>query len=81
VIHLRTPSAASGYNHQNKLRIESAAEAAAIDEKIALAWEGQPRRFFIESAPSFLEKASRAVVILRSELPACCRQHLPPPPG
>ena len=31
VIHLRTPALASGYNQQNPLRVESAAEAGAID--------------------------------------------------
>jgi len=35
VIHLRTPAAHHGYNHNNPLRLESAAEAAAIDERIA----------------------------------------------
>jgi hypothetical protein len=30
VLHLRVPSA-SGYNHDNPVRVESAAEAAAID--------------------------------------------------
>ena len=37
-IHLRTPAAHHGYNHHNPLRIESAHEAAAIDERIAQIW-------------------------------------------
>ena len=77
VIHLRTPPVA-GYNHQNPVRIESAAEAAAIDERIARAWEGHPRRFVVESTAEFLDKARTAVALLREELPACCRQHLVP---
>jgi predicted ATPase len=77
VLHLRTPPVA-GYNHQNPLRVESAAEAAVIDQRIALAWDGHPRRFFVESTVDFLEKARKAVRILRDELPDCCRRRLAP---
>ena len=77
VLHLRTPPL-SGYNHQNPMRVETAAEAAVIDQRIACAWEGHPRRFFLESTVDFLEKVRSAVRILREELPACCRQHLAP---
>ena len=45
VIHLRTPTDGNGYNHGNPLRIETAAEAAAIDARIAEAWAGHPRRY------------------------------------
>lgn len=34
VIHLRTPSDQAGYHNLNPLRVESAVEAAAIDQKI-----------------------------------------------
>jgi predicted ATPase len=74
VIHLRTPPALS-YNHANPLRLESAAEAAAIDARIEQAWAGHPRRFFVESTTDFLEKAHRALQLVRAELPACCREH------
>jgi hypothetical protein len=73
VIHLRPPSAEHGYNHSNPLRIESAAEAAAIDERIARAWDGHPRRFFVESTDDFLAKVHRAMTLLRNEVPPCCR--------
>ena len=73
VIHLRTPSV--GYNHQNPLRIESQPQAAAIDAHIAQVWAGHPRRFTIEAAPDFLTKATRALEILRAEMPECCRSH------
>lgn len=76
VIHLRTPDADHGYNHQNPLRTESAAGAADIDRRIAQAWQGHPRRFIVESAADFLDKASRALDILRGEMPACCRGHV-----
>jgi predicted ATPase len=75
VIHLRTPPAQGGYNHQNPLRTESALQAAAIDERIAEAWSGHPRRFFVEATPDFLAKSRRALSILCAELPRCCREY------
>lgn len=75
VIHMRTPSREMGYNHSNRLRTESAARAAEIDALILDAWAGHPRRRLIDPAENFLEKASRAVAVLREELPQCCRHH------
>jgi predicted ATPase len=71
VLHLRVPPVI-GYNHRNPVRIETAAEAAAIDERIARAWDGHPRRFFVESARDFVEKAHAAIRLLQAELPVCC---------
>jgi predicted ATPase len=76
VIHLRTPALHNGYNHDNPLRVETPREAFEIDERIAQAWEGHPRRFFVDSTPDFLTKAHRAVEILRMEMPECCRRHI-----
>jgi hypothetical protein len=76
VIHLRTPTSDGGYNHRNPLRTESAGEAAAIDARIVRAWEHHPRRFVIDACPEFIEKATRALEILRDEVPTCCKQHL-----
>ena len=78
VIHLRTPRAEGGYDRSNPLRIETAAEAAALDEAIARVWEGHPRRYVIDAAEDFLGKAARALEALRAELPPCCRQHVVP---
>jgi len=78
VIHLRTPAQEHGYNHQNPLRIESAGAAADIDARIVQAWERHPRRFIVESSADFLDKAARALELLRSELPECCRRHAIP---
>lgn len=75
VLHLRTPSAASGYNHRNPVRVESAEEAARIDERILREWERHPRRYVVESSVDFLEKAQRAIEVLRGELPPCCQEH------
>ena len=76
VIHLRTPEASDGYNHQNPLRVESAAEAAVIDARILRVWEKHPHRFIVEPSRDFIAKASRAIEILRGEVPECCRHHL-----
>ena len=85
VIHLRTPSAAFGYNRSNSLRIEPAVVAAEIDLRIEEAWRGHPRRFFVDSREDFLVKAAEVLRLLRAELPECCRGHAVPeidgPPG
>lgn len=73
VIHLRTPDAANGYNRLNPLRIESVAQARAIDDRILHAWRGHPRRFVIEASVEFMQKAERAIAILHNEVPTCCR--------
>jgi hypothetical protein len=79
VIHLRTPDLGLGYDRSNPLRIETAVEARAIDERIATVWAHHPHRFEIAPASEFLAKAARAVEILRGELPECCRRHVPVP--
>ena len=78
VIHLRTPSQEHGYNQQNPLRIESATAAAAIDGRILQAWESHPRRFIVDSSANFLDKAARALEVLKAELPECCKRHVIP---
>jgi predicted ATPase len=75
VIHLRTPPADGGYNRQNPLRVEDAAQAVAIDERIARAWARHPRRYEVACEPDFLAKATRAIELIRGELPPCCRGH------
>ena len=73
MIHLRTPSPGQGYNHANPLRVETAAAAAALDAKIALAWARHPRRFEVAATVDFLSKAAHALAIVRDQLPTCCR--------
>jgi predicted ATPase len=72
VIHLRTPSIESGYNNGNPLRTESPTAAAEIDARLLEIWKGHPRRFIVPPSADFLEKASRTIAILRSEIPGCC---------
>lgn len=79
VIHLRTPNPQQGYNRQNPLRTESAVVAATLDERILEAWKAHPRRFVVESSPSFLDKVTRAMDLLAAEVPVCCRGHAPVP--
>jgi predicted ATPase len=79
VIHLRTPTLSHGYNHQNPLRLESAEEAAAIDLRIAQAWDKHPCRFIVEPSEDFLSKSARTLNILRGQMPECCRRHFVPP--
>lgn len=74
VIHLRTPII--GYNHQNPLRIETAEEARAIDERIAAAWTDHPNRIFIDNTPDFMAKAHAALAAIVSALPATCTRNL-----
>lgn len=76
VIHLRTPGVAA-YNHRNPLRVETVAEAAVIDERIVEAWADHPHRFVVASTDDFLHKAHNALAIIRDQLPACCRVHVP----
>lgn len=79
VIHLRTPSPELGYNHQNDLRIETAAEARVIDDRIFAAWEGHPNRLVIDPTDDFIDKATKAIAAIASYVPSCCRGSLPPP--
>ncbi len=78
VIHLRTPAEGQGYNKQNPLRTESAAVAAEVDRRILTAWQSHPKRFVVESAAEFLDKAAEALEILRGEMPDCCKAHVVP---
>lgn len=76
VIHLRTPPWEHAYTYDNPLRIESLAEAAAVDARILKQWNGHPRRFIVEATEDFLSKASHAMALLRAEVPLCCRHHV-----
>jgi hypothetical protein len=78
---MRTPGVGLGYDRRNPMRIESATQAAAIDRRIAEAWSGHPRRFYVESSPDFLAKVRRALELIVTELPSCCRLRLSEGPG
>lgn len=78
VIHLRTPAEDRGYNRDNALRVESAREAEAIDRRILSAWERHPCRLVVASDEDFVVKASRALELVRAQLPRCCHAHTLP---
>lgn len=78
VIHLRTPGPGGGYNRSNPLRVETAEQAAAIDEQIARNWDRHPRCYVVEASADFLTKAGKSLEILRSETPECCQHHVAP---
>lgn len=73
VVHLRTPGPGLGYGRGNPLRTETMRQAAEIDERIARLWSGHPRVFTVDATRDFLVKAHAALVILRDEMPECCR--------
>ena len=78
VIHLRTPASGAGYDQSNPVRRETAAEAAASDERILISWSEHPVRTVIGPAATFLEKLERTMEAIAVQLPPCCRQHWPP---
>lgn len=75
VIHLRSPNAETGYNHENPMRIETPEEAAIIDDKIAKIWAFHPHYQPIESAQDFMQKALKAISAIKLYIPTCCHQH------
>jgi hypothetical protein len=70
--------AGARHNHQNPLRTWSAGAAADIVARILRAWERHPRRFIVESSAEFLDKAARALDLLRGELRECCQGQVIP---
>ncbi len=75
VIHLRTPSAELGFNHQNPVRVESAEQAARIDEIIGKIWQQHPQYHQITSEKEFMQKVRHAVDAIRTYVPKCCQVH------
>lgn len=74
VVHLETPGVDQGYQSQtNQLRIESPAEARAIDRRILAIWSAHPRRTVVNTHDDFFEKVRHALLAIRAELPVCCR--------
>lgn len=75
VIHLRTPSALEGYNQTNPLRTEPVNEALRLDALVEHAWASHPNRHVVSSGVDFVSKSTRALELIRAELPRCCRTH------
>jgi predicted ATPase len=75
VIHLTTPPVSGGYNHRNPMRVETAEQAALLDQKLAAAWAGHPRRVVVPWTDDFISKLSTAMALIVELLPPDCRQH------
>ncbi|HTL97469.1 MAG TPA: ATP-binding protein [Holophagaceae bacterium] len=73
VIHLRTPSATHGYNHDNPQRQESARRAMHLDRRIEQAWAGHPDHHFVGSETDFIVKIEKTLALIRARVPECCR--------
>jgi hypothetical protein len=67
VIHLRTPTAAMGYDNSNPMRVETAGEAAELDRRIERVWHGHPNRLVVPATESFTEKLEHVTALIRSE--------------
>jgi predicted ATPase len=75
VLHLQTPTDKRVYNHQNVVRVETPDEAHIIDLRILSVWAGHSDRAVIPPMENFLQKALRALKLLRAQLPRCCQGH------
>lgn len=71
VLHLESPLAQDGYNHNNEFRLENPEQASQIDHRVRMAWRGHPKLFVVESDHDFELKSARALEILRREIPTC----------
>jgi predicted ATPase len=80
VVHVEVPKSAAWYQ-KNGIRRESAAEARAIDRKIARAWHAHPRQLVVSAQAGFLDKLAYAIELLRNEVPVCCQTDLHAPAG
>lgn len=72
VIHMQSAPREHGYV-STAVRPETAEQAREIDRRILEAWSKHPNRIVIESQPDFLTKLEKALAVLRSQIPACCR--------
>jgi hypothetical protein len=72
VLHLRTPADDDGYDRSNPLRVETPAQARALDARILDVWGAHPARKVIVGTPTFLEKLEAAIAEIRRHVPACC---------
>jgi predicted ATPase len=76
VVHLRPPVDGDGYVRKG-LRIETAAEAARIDDRIEQCWRGHPRRIFVPHTHDFVAKVRHVIAIVEAEL--ACAHPAPAP--
>ena len=68
VIHMRTPTLELGYNHANPMRTETPEQAAILDAKTELVWDGHPNRFIVPATETFSEKLEHVTELIRAAL-------------
>lgn len=74
VIHLETPDLNNGYTKDtNPMRVENVKEAKKIDKKLLEIWKDHPHRHIVSSHDDFFSKANKALHIIKSYIPECCR--------
>jgi hypothetical protein len=61
--------------HDRRRIVLTGGPGAEVEALILNAREGHPGRWLIESSVDCLDKAARALDVLRGELPECCRGH------
>jgi predicted ATPase len=69
VIHLKTPGAGMGYDYSNPMRTETPAQAAALDSRIEMVWEGHPNRFVVPARERFQEKLEQVTQLIMAAMP------------
>jgi predicted ATPase len=74
VVHLRTPAIDKGYTG-DRIRVETARQAATLDQRILDSWAGHPQRTVVPAFADFAAKTSQALELIRSQLPPCCLSH------
>lgn len=72
VIHMETPRSQLEYEGRLGERIESGAEALAIDRRISEVWADHPQVLRIASNSDFMEKVEQGIRKLSLFAPTCC---------
>lgn len=67
VIHMETPSA-DDYQLDQRVRVEDVEKALELDHRIAEAWIRHPRRHFVRSRASFIEKIEEVMSIINESV-------------
>lgn len=73
VIHVE-PAGPESYERGGN-RVETIEEARRIDGRIRAAWDHHPLRYVLSNSSNFLDKATLALELIRTQMPECCRTH------
>jgi predicted ATPase len=67
LIHMETPTG-DDYQQDARVRVEDVEKALELDHRIAEAWAGHPRRHFVKSRNSFIEKVEEVISIINESV-------------